>query len=592
MEECGDDSKKLFSTANRLLNRKQTSILPSCVDNQELAQSFIEFFHDKVRKIRDGLSPDESHFEPLTSSSLSSFRPTTPNEIQSLLQKLPPKFCRLDPIPTILLKDCSSVFAPIISQIVNLSIDQAHVPSLLKQAHITPLLKKPSLDPDSLLNYRPVSNLPFLFKILERIVFSRFSDYLLANDLFDPFQSAYRPHHSVETLLVNVSNHILQEMDHGNITALLLLDLSSAFDTVNHTILLNTLRSLGVDGLAYEWFQSYISHHSQTVHINGTESHSTPLSCGVPQGSVGGPTLFSIYLIGLRQILLRHGIRYHIYADDIQLMVSFNPNQIDAQAAVHRLEACMNDIQGWMQSHSLKLNLAKCEFLVFGSKAQLNKIDVDSISFSGHTINLSQTCRNLGVIFDSNLTMSPQISNICKSVRYQLRNIGFIRKYLSRSATEKIVHALISSRLDFGNVLLYKLPQNQLSRLQKLQNAAARIVSLTPKRSHITPILQSLHWLPVKDRIVFKILLLIFHCVQGSAPQYNISLVQSYKPSRNLRSSTSQALCIPKTTKVWGERAFTHAGPYLWNTLPEDIKTCQSSETFKNLLKTYLFTHY
>ena len=138
------------------------------------------------------------------------------------------------------------------------------------------------MDPDSLLNYRPVSNLPFLFKILERIAFSRFSDYLLANDLFDPFQSAYCPHHSVETLLVNVSNHILQEMDHGNITAVLLLDLSSAFDTVNHTILLNTLHSLGVDGLAYEWFQSYISHHSQTVYIKGTESHSMPLSFGVP----------------------------------------------------------------------------------------------------------------------------------------------------------------------------------------------------------------------------------------------------------------------------------------------------------------------
>ena len=554
-----------------------------------MAQSFIEFFHDKVQKICDGLSPDESPSEPLTSSSLSSFRPTTPDEIQSLLQKLPPKFCRLDPIPTILLKDCSLIFAPIISQIVNLSIEQACVPSLLKCAHITPLLKKPSLDPDSLLNYRPVSNLPFLFKILERIVFSRLSDYLLAKDLFDPFQSAYRPHHSVETLLVNVSNYILQEIDHGNITALLLLDLSSAFDTVNHTILLNTLR---FDGLAYEWFfQSYLSHHSQTVCIKGTESHSMPLSCGVPQGSVGGPTLFSIYLIGLRQILLRHGIRYHIYADDIQLMVSFKSNQIDAQSAVHRLEACMNDIQAWIHSHSLKQNFAKCEFLVFGSKAQLSKIDVQSISFSGHTINLSQTCRNLGVIFEYNLTMSSQIYNICKSVRYQLRNIGFIRKYLSRSATEKIVLALISSRLDFGNALLHNLPQSQLSKLQKLQYAAARIVTLSPKRTHITPILQSLHWLPIKDRIVFKILLLIFHCVQGSAPQYNISLVHPYIPARNLRSSTSRALIIPKSTKTWGQRAFAHAEPYLWNSLPEDIKNCKSSESFKNHLKTYLFIH-
>ena len=163
------------------------------------------------------------------------------------------------------------------------------------------------------------------------------------------------------------SNYIVQEMDHGNITASLLLDLSSAFDTVNHTILLNTLRSLGVDGLAYEWFQSYLSHHSQTVCIKGTESH-MPLSCGVPQGSVGGPTLFSIYLIGLRQILLRHGIRYHIYADDIQLMVSFKSNQIDAQSAVHRLEACMNDIQAWIHSHSLKLILQSANSLFLAQK--------------------------------------------------------------------------------------------------------------------------------------------------------------------------------------------------------------------------------
>ena len=299
------------------------------------------------------------------------------------------------------------------------------------------LLKKPSLDPDSLQNYRPVSNLPFLFKVLERVVFSRLSEYFHDNNLFDPFQSAYRSHHSVETLLVNASNRILQEMDKGNVTALLLLDLSSGFDTVNHTIMLHTLSSFGVRGKAFKWFESYLSFHSQIVRIDGCESVALPLTHGVPQGSVGGPTLFSIYLIGLRQVLLRHGIDYHIYADDIQLMISFSPTQLAADTAIHRLQSCMVDVHNWMQTHSLKLNLDKCEFLLLGSKAQLNKIDVTSISFSGHTINLSYTCRNLGVIFDSHMTMSPQISNICRSVRYQLRNIGFIRKYLSKSATEK-----------------------------------------------------------------------------------------------------------------------------------------------------------
>ena len=149
-------------------------------------------------------------------------------------------------------------------------------------------------------------------------------------------------------------------------------------------------------------------------------------------------------------------------------MISFNSDQAAAERAVHRLESCMADVLDWLLARSLKLNLDKCEFLIFGSKVQLSKVNINCISFSGHIIHLSQTCRNLGVMFDSHMTMSNQVLNICRSVRYQLRNIGFIRKYLSKSATEKLVHALISSRLDFGNALLINLPQNLLSKLQKL----------------------------------------------------------------------------------------------------------------------------
>ena len=304
-------------------------------------------------------------------------------------------------------------------------------------------------------------------------------------------------------LTLNVSNFILHEMDGGNVTAMLLLDLSSAFDTVNHTILLNTLMSFGVKGQAYHWFKSYLSCHSQIVCINRSTSNSAPLTCGVPRGSVGGPTLFSIYLIGLQHILQRYSVHNHIYADDIQLFVSFKPNQADAARTLRNLEACANDIHDWLSSHSLKLNHAKSEFLLFGSKTQLNKIDVNSIAVAGNDINVSQSCRNLGIMFDSNMTMSDQIQSVCKSVRYQLRNLGFIRNYLTRSATEKIVHALISSRIDFGNALLYNLPYSQLTKLQILQNAPADIVTLSNKYSHITPVLETLHWLPIRERIIF-----------------------------------------------------------------------------------------
>ena len=191
----------------------------------------------------------------------------------------------------------------------------------------------------------------------------------------------------------------------------------------------------------------------------------------------------------------------------------------------------------------------------FRFKISLNKLDIDSISVSGNDIPLSNSCRNLGVMFYSQMSMSKQTTIICKSVRYQLRNIGFIRKYLTRSATEKLVHSLISSRLDFGNGLLYNLPNSQIGQLQKLQNAAARVVgvvSLSSKRSHNTPILKTLHWLPVKERIIFKILLFVYYIVNGTAPDYNKSSLWLYQPTRTLRSSNSGLLQIPLSKKSWG----------------------------------------
>ena len=324
--------------------------------------------------------------------------------------------------------------------------------------------------------------------------------------------------------------------------------------------------------------------------MNGVTSSSKPLGCGVPQGSVGGPTLFSIYLIGLRKIFQRHSVRYHLYADDIQVFVSFPPHQIQASHALRCLENCIIDIDAWMRSNSLFLNHSKCEFILFGSKSHLNKLDINCISIVGNDIPLSKSCRNLGVMFDSHMAMSDQITNISKSVRYQLRNIGFIRKYLTRSATEKLVHALISSRLDFGNGLFFNLPNSQIAQLQKLQNAAARIVSLSSKRSHITPILKSLHWLPVQERIRFKILLLVYHVIEGTAPDYNVCLFRQYQPSRTLRSSTSGLLHIPFSRKSWGERAFAHAGPTLWNSLPRELKDSSSITSFRSNLKSYLFS--
>ena len=182
------------------------------------------------------------------------------------------------------------------------------------------------------------------------------------------------------------------------------------------------------------------------------------------------------------------------------------------------------------------------------------------------------------------------LSTVSKSVRFHLRNLGFIQKFLNQTSTEQLVHAFITSRLDFCNSLMYNLPQHHIDKLQRLQNASARLITLSRRTAHITPTLKSLHWLPITDRIAFKILLLVFQSLRGTSPGYIDEIITLHQPSRNLRSAKALQLTVPCTNHSWGDRSFSHAAPVLWNNLPFDIRQSSSLSAFKTSLKTHLFT--
>ena len=216
--------------------------------------------------------------------------------------------------------------------------------------------------------------------------------------------------------------------------------------------------------------------------------------------------------------------------------------------------------------------------------------DIGHITVGSECIAPRDSVRNLGVQFDSIFSFEEHIKNICKSSFYHLRNIAKIRKYLSQDTCEILVHAFISSKLDHCNSLLHGLPKYLLARLQAVQNAAARVVTLTPKHVHITPILINLHWLPVEFRITFKVLLLVYKVLHGLAPSYISDLLNFKTYSRSLRSSCNEYLVVPRSRlKTYGDRAFSIAGPKLWNDLPLEIRKCASVATFKQSLKTFLF---
>ena len=199
--------------------------------------------------------------------------------------------------------------------------------------------------------------------------------------------------------------------------------------------------------------------------------------------------------------------------------------------------------------------------------------------------------KNLGVIIDGHLSMKKQVQSLCKRANFHIWSIDWIRRFLDDATTEKLMHAFVFSTIDSCNSLLYGLPDKLLDRLQLVQNKAARMVRRVKKHDHITPHLMALHWLPIKSRIVFKILVLTFHYLHGSAPAYLSELIKPYRPASQSRSATSpNLLCIPRIRlETYGARSFSHAAPTLWNKLPEDIRAINSMSLFRSRLKTHLF---
>ena len=384
---------------------------------------------------------------------------------------------------------------------------------------------------------------------------------------------------------------ILQAVDRGDLAALVLLDLSAAFDTVDHSILLERLQqTFGIGDTALCWFQSYLSSRKQYVRRGPNKSSITYLICGVPQGSVLGPILFVLYTVDLLRVIDSHGLTPHMYADDTQVYGFCQPTAATALAV--NITDCVEAATSWMRSNRLQPNPDKTEFLWCATVRRQHQLPTTPLLIDGCSITPVQSARDLGIYVDCDLSMRTHVQRTVSRCFAALRQLRQIRRCVPSATFQMLVVALVHSRLDYGNGVLVGLPAHLMRRLQSVLNAAARLIYRLRTRDHITDALISLHWLRVPERIQFKLAVLAYKVLHGGAPRYLGPLIRvdDLPGRRPLRSTNTNRLVVPSVKlRTIGNRAFAVAAPNIWNSLPTDVTAANSLSTFRRLLKHFLF---
>ena len=614
------NSKELYKSVNKLIGKATTASLPACADLNTLRNDFKDYFTNKIelcrQQTRNHTSSNDIHDEQYDTTDTSNTNPriatfsvfekVNENDIIDLVTSMNNSTCHLDPLPTIFLKASLKELLPVLTYIVNESLQSGQFPSVLKHALIKPTLKKYNLDPDALKkynldpdalkNYRPVSNLTFLSKLIEKAALKQLNVHLDYHGLYNSYQSAYRSNHSCETAMVKIMDDMYEHIAKDESIVLLLLDLSSAFDTIDHSILLEKLStSYGIKGDVHKWISSYLSERSFEVFVEGKGSTKGWLIYGVPQGSLLGPLLFILYTKDITAIALKHGLSIHIYADDTQLYIAFKPIE-NLNSLKTQISNCLKEIKSWMSRNFLQVNESKTELLLIGNIIHESSLHENfCIDFDGTDVYCSEEgfVKSLGINLDVGLTLENHITDVCKQCFSQLKNLGRTGRYLNSEIKLMLIKTLILSKVDYCNAIYANISTRLIKKLQSIINACIRFVYCLKRREHITPFLKKAHVLPIKFRVVFKICLLVHKCIFATAPNYLQDLVSQYWPGNESLRSTSDIykLTLPNISKSQiSQKRFNYNAAVNWNSLPQPLRMCNNTELFKTNLKTHLFT--
>ena len=490
------------------------------------------------------------------------------------------KAAGLDKIPARLLKDAEMELAPSITYLVNKSISDGIVPDLWKVARVTPLHK--SDDKLQVENYRPISVLPVLSKVVERVVHSQLNAHLHQLDFLYQHQYGFRRGHSTEQAITQLNNWVLESMDEGKVTGLLFIDISKAFDSLNHKVLLRKLEHLGLSERSLRWFRSYLADRQQSVLINGELSEPHTITLGVPQGSILGPLLFNVYINSLPNAVKK--TRMILYADDAVLFCDASTRQ-ELQVA---LEREFTKISNWYTDNRLTINVKKTKLMLAGSKRMLSLFEDFELQSNGTQIDRVQSFKYLGVTMDSKWSWKPHISNLLKKLGHRLSLFNRIFHMLDNRTRIAFYNGLVLPHLDYADTVWGDQPglKSEMEKLQSFQNKFAKKIQLGKMSS--SEALKCLNWLPLAGRRLSHRCTAVENAIKGDIPQHFESFKSTLRSSHGYNTRHGYLPRLPKPKTECGKRVSYFRFTNDWMSLPVFLRKPMPCTIFKKNLTRFL----
>ena len=568
---------------NEITSRKQSSPI-SCIEADGLAhcdnQSIAKILNVHFSTIGTKLAMKLKSFITLPSFPARStdlpkfvFKPITEELVRSQLKQLRTnKAIGLDNISARLLKDSASAISKSLTKLFNQSLVTRTFPSLWKFGKVSALFKKGDrCDPN---NYRPITVLPTLSKILEKAVHNQLYYFLNDNKIITSKQFGFRPKLSTNTALTHFTDNVLLNMDSGRLTGAVFLDLSKAFDTVDHNLLLHKLKSVGLSEDTVNWFQSYLANRKQRTSVGDTLSVAVPITVGVPQGSILGPLLFLIYVNDLPSCQLASEII--LYADDTVIYYS-STDLFDLES---KLNSDLATISNWFSSNLLS------NFVIFGNSRKLKLVNEVSLKVNSTAIDRSDSFKYLGVVINQTMSWSEHIDTISTKINQRIGMIKRIRHLLPLHAKLTLYNCLIIPLFDYGDTVWGdKNNDTLMGQLQVLQNKAAKVLLNLPPRSSSTEALDRLDLKTLSQRRHFHRCVMMQKYLLGEIDfKFDIRRNSSFHSYQTRRSND---LHLPRVRTNWGKQTFIYQASKDWNNLDNDIKNSKSLSSFKAKLKTF-----